>query len=32
MKPFLGEVVVVGQHVGEPFAAHHLHGEAIRRL
>jgi len=31
MKPFLGKVVVVGEHVGEPFAAHHLHGVAIRQ-
>ena len=31
MKPFLGKVVVVGQHVREPFPAHHLHGDAVRQ-
>ena len=31
MKPFLGEVVVVGEHVGEPFVAHHQHGMAVRQ-
>ena len=29
MKPFLGEVPVVRQHVGEPFAAHDQHGATI---
>ena len=29
MKSFLGKVTIVGQHVGEPFAAHHLHGGTI---
>ena len=30
MKPFLGEVMVVGEHVRQSFLAHHLHGDAIR--
>ena len=31
MKSFLGKVPVVGQHVSEPFAPHHLHGDAVRQ-
>jgi len=31
MKSFLGEVVVIGEHVGESFVVHHLHGMAIRQ-
>ena len=29
MKPCLGEMPVVGQHLGEPLAAHHVHRHAI---
>ncbi len=29
MKTFLREVVIVGQDFRQPFAAHHLHGDAI---
>lgn len=31
MKPFLGKVVVIGEHVSESFVAHHLHGMAVRQ-
>src|SRR5215813_5317372 len=29
LKPFLGKVPVVGQHVGEPFVTHDQHGATI---